>query len=148
MELLEFVAAVPNFSGLSHPDRILHFGWYLHSHKNKERFTQADIRHCCDALPMEEPNLSDGRAIRYSPFSALIGSDGGIRLQQRLDNSQNPVLVMGDSKTETRLLLGHRLSQDVAGDLKDPWDRWGLSLSSVRGIWCSETVRARNFQHL
>ncbi len=79
-----------------------------------------------------EANLFDGRTIRYTPFSALIGSDGGIRVQQRLDNSQEPVLLMGDSKTEARLLLGHRLSEDVASD---PWDRWGLSFRDFSDGW-------------
>ena len=79
-----------------------------------------------------ETNLYDGRPIHYSPFSALIGSDGGIRMQQRLDNSQEPVLVMGDSKTETRLLLGHRQGGDLASD---PWDRWGLSFRDLSDGW-------------
>jgi hypothetical protein len=29
MTIKEFVALVPGFAGLQHPDKILHFGWYL-----------------------------------------------------------------------------------------------------------------------
>ena len=44
MELNEFVAQVPNFADFNHPDKIIHFAWFLHVHKGKERFTQAAIR--------------------------------------------------------------------------------------------------------
>ncbi len=85
--------------------------------------------------PSDMPLAYDGRPIRYNPFSALIASDGRIRIQQRLDNSQKPVLVMGDSKTEARLLLGHRVSEDVVSDSADPWDRWGLSFRDISEGW-------------
>jgi len=67
-----------------------------------------------------------GRQVVESPFTALIGSDGGIRIREGLDPSQNPVLAMGDSAGENRLLLGHWLRGDVAGNYKDPWDKWSL----------------------
>jgi hypothetical protein len=56
-------------------------------------------------------------------------------MQQRLDSSQNPVLVMGDSKTENRLLLGHWLREDVAGDSNDPWDKWSLVFRDPSQGW-------------
>jgi hypothetical protein len=62
----------------------------------------------------------------FAPFTALLGSDGRIRIQQRLDSSQRPVLTMGDAASETRLLLGHWLTTDMPGDDKDPWDKWSL----------------------
>ena len=46
---------------------------------------------------MEASQLSGKRPLAYSPFSELIGSDGKVRLRQRLDVSEYPVLAMGDS---------------------------------------------------
>src|SRR5208282_6671168 len=54
-----------------------------------------------------ERQVASSTAASSSPFTAMIGSDGGIRIQQRLDGSQNPVLMMGDSASENRLMLGH-----------------------------------------
>lgn len=75
----------------------------------------------------QRPGMSNGS---YSPFFELLGSDGKSRIQQRLDGSENPVLTMGDSRTEERLLLGHWLRGDVAGKGEDPWDKWSLVFRS------------------
>ncbi len=74
----------------------------------------------------EASQLSGGQPSAYSPFSALIGSDGKARLRQVLDSAQNPTLAMGDSKSENRLLLGHWDSRNSGGSEADPWDRWSL----------------------
>jgi len=58
MELKEFVALVPNFPALSQPEQILHFGWYIHVHRDKQRFDQAGIRACYEELSMAVPNMS------------------------------------------------------------------------------------------
>ena len=64
----------------------------------------------------------------FAPYTALLGSDGRVRIQQRLDGSQSPVLTMGDAATENRLLLGHWSTSDMPmpGDDRDPWDKWSL----------------------
>ncbi len=78
MEVLEFVGLVPNFSGLSHPEKVKHFGWYLHAHKNKERFNQGDIRTCYVGAHMEPPNISKEfeRLIARSPRQILRDAQG------------------------------------------------------------------------
>lgn len=84
----------------------------------------------------ERDQTVDGKTAVYSPFLALVGSDGVNRLQERLDSLQNPTLTMGDSASETRLLLGHWKSSDVAGDDKDLWDKWSLVLRDPsQGGW-------------
>ena len=59
MELKAFTDLVPNFGSLKHPDKILHFGWYLHTHRAKEYFDQPEIRACYKGLSMQEPNFSE-----------------------------------------------------------------------------------------
>jgi hypothetical protein len=66
-----------------------------------------------------------GRLLGFKPYTALLGSDGKVRLQQLLDETQKPVLAMGDSQSEARLLLGHFLYNEPA-DLRDPCDKWSL----------------------
>lgn len=82
MELRDFVAVVPGFAELPHPDKIIHFGWYLHTHERKERFGQAQIRACYDTLNMDEPNLSllFKRLIAKRP-KVLLPDGSGFRLE-------------------------------------------------------------------
>jgi hypothetical protein len=75
----------------------------------------------------ERSQSADGQSLVYSPFLTFIGSDGGIRLQQRLDSSQFPLLMMGDSQSEDRLLLGRWFHGDVAGAHDDSRDNWSLT---------------------
>jgi hypothetical protein len=85
---------------------------------------------------VEPSQLEGGRPIAYSPFTALIGSDAKVRIRQGLDRSQNPVLAMGDSKTENRLLLGHWETRDVvSANEPDPWDKWSLVFRDPSHGW-------------
>ena len=82
MTVKEFVATVPGFSGLQHPDKILHFGWYIHTHGGKERFDQAAIRACYKGENLPEPNYSEQfkRLVERRP-KALLQDSGGYRLE-------------------------------------------------------------------
>lgn len=71
----------------------------------------------------------------FTPFTAILGPDGKIRIQERLDISQDPVLAMGDSNTEARLLLGHSLNGDMSGERNDPWDNWSLVFRDPSHGW-------------
>jgi hypothetical protein len=76
---------------------------------------------------VQASQLVTGRPVAFSPFSEFIGSEGKVRLAQRLDGAQNPVLAMGDSKGENRLLLGRWNSQDFVGTGEvDRWEKWSL----------------------
>src|SRR5216683_7357224 len=59
MELKEFVASVPGFASLGHPEKLLHFAWFLHSHGGKDSFVQSAIRACYKVFDMHEPNFSE-----------------------------------------------------------------------------------------
>lgn len=84
-----------------------------------------------------EPNQArGGRLASYSPFAELLGSEGEARLWQGLDGSQNPVVVMSDSKGADRLLLGHWRTSDVAGSKEpDSWGNWSLVFKDPSHGW-------------
>ena len=50
MTLEEFAQLVPGLSGMSHVEKIKHFGWFLQTQENRQRFTAADVRRCYDQL--------------------------------------------------------------------------------------------------
>lgn len=83
MELKAFTDLVPNFGSLQHPDKILHFGWYLHTHGGKEYFDQAAVRVCYKALSMHEPNYSEqfARLVERRP-KVLLKEASGYRLER------------------------------------------------------------------
>jgi hypothetical protein len=82
MTLAEFAAVVPGFVSLSSPDRIIHFGWWLHTHDTKERFDQAAIRGCYEALHLTPPNLSQ-EFTRLKEKKRMLKDGGGFRLEHK-----------------------------------------------------------------
>jgi hypothetical protein len=50
MTLEEFAQLVPGLSGMSHVDKIKHFGWFLQTHEDRARFTTSDVRRCYEQL--------------------------------------------------------------------------------------------------
>src|SRR3981081_1028671 len=102
MELPEVAAAVPGFAQLGHPDRILHFGWYIHAHKRKDRFDQVAIRACYREVGMEEPNFSE-------QFKRLIEKRPKVLLQDArgyyLEHSKHEAFNKNYGQHETTIAL-------------------------------------------
>ncbi len=123
MELNEFVAAVQGFSSLSHQDKILHFGWYLHVHLQRERFAQADIRSCFDGLSMRCPNLSQEftRLLEKRPRVLLNDSSG-----YRLESAVRQKLDQKYGQHETAIAVS-QLLRDLPGKIADEAERHFLS---------------------
>jgi hypothetical protein len=119
MELNEFVATVPGFAKLSHPERILHFGWYLHKHKLKATFSQADIRACYKDRHMEPPNLSDS-------FTRLVERKPKVLLQDKgaykLEHSTREKLEEKYGEHETTIAVSKML-RDLPGKVADEAER-------------------------
>ena len=119
MELKEFVAIVPGFAALSHPDKILHFGWFLHKHKQKPTFVQADIRACYNEQHIHPPNLSETfmRLLARKP-KVLLEEKGGYRLEhsmrQKLDEKYG--------EHETTIAVS-ALLRDLPGKIADEAQR-------------------------
>lgn len=79
MTLTDLVDSISNFAKWKHPQRMLLFGWFLHTFDSKPRFSQSDIRRCYETLNLEKPSsigpfltsLSDSK-----PKRLLSDSDG------------------------------------------------------------------------
>jgi hypothetical protein len=136
MQLQEFAAAVPGFAQLGHSDRILHFGWYIHTHRGKDRFDQAAIRACYRELRMDEPNLSE-------QFKRLIERRPKILLQDArgyyLEHSRHEALDKKYGQHETTIALS-KLLQDLPGTISDEAEK--LFLSEAITCYHSRAFRA------
>ncbi|MBI4269036.1 MAG: hypothetical protein HY615_01775 [Candidatus Rokubacteria bacterium] len=84
MELEEFRRQVPNFDGLSEPERIKHLVWYLHKHEARERVDVEAIRGCYTKLNYESRNLArDMTRLADRTPSELLKDATGYRLEAR-----------------------------------------------------------------
>jgi hypothetical protein len=119
MELNEFVALVPGFAALGHPDKILHFAWFLHKHKQKATFTQADIRACYVDRHMDPPNLSDS-------FTRLLAKKPKVMLPDKgafkLEHSTRHALDEKYGEHETTIAVSAML-RDLPGKIADEAQR-------------------------
>lgn len=136
MDLKEFVAAVPGFAGLSHPVKILHFGWFLHHHSARERFSQADVRGCYLKLNMQEPNFSDS-------FKRLVEKRPKVLLQDKfgykLEHKTFEQLETKYGTHETTIALSNLLKQ-LPGTISDKAEQ--LFLTEAITCYHSRAFRA------
>jgi hypothetical protein len=123
MELKEFCSAVPGFATLQHPDRILHFGWFLHTHRSKAHFDRAAIRGCYKELPMQEPNLSEQftRLMDKKPKVLLKDASG-----YKLEHSTRERLDKKYLDHETTIAVS-QMMKDLIGKVSDEAERLFLS---------------------
>jgi hypothetical protein len=124
MRLQDFTSMVTNFGALSHAEKIKHLGWYLHTHKNKERFDQADIRICYDELHYVRPtNVSAYfQQLQQRNPPELLKDARGYRLEGRTRQSL-------DSKYGQRpasVILEKSLA-DLPGKIPDEAERLFLT---------------------
>jgi hypothetical protein len=123
MTVKEFVAAVPGFAALQHPDKILHFGWYLHAHGGKERFDQAAIRACYRGEHLPEPNYSEQfkRLVEKRP-KVLLHDNGGYRLE----HAARAKLDEKYGEHETTIAVS-KLLKELSGKVADEAERLFLN---------------------
>ena len=123
MELREFVAAVPGFAQLGHPDRILHLGWYIHAHQGKDRFDQAAIRVFYRDLHMDGPNFSE-------QFKRLMEKRPKVLLQDArgyyLEHSKHERFNKDYGQHETTIALS-KLLKELPGKISDQAEKVFLS---------------------
>jgi len=84
MEINELVTLVPNFAGMSHPERIKILAWHVQSNGGQEYFGTSDIRRIYEFLHLEVPNVADSLAklaTRKPPV--LLKNRSGYRLEMR-----------------------------------------------------------------
>jgi hypothetical protein len=135
MEVQEFVALVPNFGGLSEPDKILHLGWYLHTERRQDRFDVPTMRKCFTDLHMEPPPRLARDMARLAERGTLLEDSSGYRLQlnarQALDRKYGgqPATVMVS-----------QMLKDLVGKIPDQAER--LFLSEALRCYRAEAFRA------
>lgn len=136
MTVKEFVAAVPNFAKLPHPEKILHFGWFLHTHGGKERFDQAAVRACYQDQHLPEPNYSEQfkRLLERRP-KVLLQDSGGYRLE----HSVRSKLDEKYGQHETTIALSKML-KELPGKISDQAEK--LFLSEAITCYHSRAFRA------
>jgi len=82
----EFTRRIGGFAGLSHPDKITLFAWYLHTDGQRERFDAAEIGSCYDGADLERPanlHLTMKQLTEKSP-PVLLRDSRGYRLESRI----------------------------------------------------------------
>lgn len=84
MELAEFASMVPGFDAMGDREKVRHFAWYLHSHRNMHVFATGDVRKCFEELRLVPPNVSL-HLIRMADTKqpSLIRSKGKYKLHRR-----------------------------------------------------------------
>lgn len=119
MTLKEFVAAVPGFAAMQHPNKIIHFGWYLHTHRGNEHFDQPAIRACYRELSLPEPNYSD-------QFKRLVERRPKVVLQDRgccrLEHTVRAELDEKYGQHESTIAVS-KLLADLPGKVADVAER-------------------------
>jgi hypothetical protein len=134
--LHEFVSVVENFASLRTPDKIIHFGWYLQSHGEQDRFDSKSIRSCYEKLSIEEPNLSQ-------EFTRLMDKKPKVLLKDgqgyRLEHSIRAKLDAKYGQHETTIALSQML-KDLPGKISDVSER--LFLSEVITCYHNRAFRA------
>jgi hypothetical protein len=84
VQLTDLKRTVPGFEGLSHPDRIKLFAWWLHTHGGRERVDPNSIRSCYDTLNYDA-GLNLGRDMaRLAERGELLKDGTGYRLEGRV----------------------------------------------------------------
>jgi len=123
MELKEFVALVPNFCALSQPEQLLHFGWYIHVHVEKQRFDYAAIRGCYEQLSMAVPNLSllFTRLLERTP-KVLLRDSGGFYLESEARKKLNEKYGLHETTIAVSKLL-----RELPGKISDSAGKLFLS---------------------
>ena len=119
MTLKEFIAAVPGFAGLQHSDKILHFGWFLHTYDEKERFDQSTIRACYKDQHLPEPNYSEQfkRLVERRPKILLQDASG-----YRLEHAQRAKFDEKYGEHETTIAVS-KLLKELPGKVADEAER-------------------------
>lgn len=120
MEIGDFVRHLQAFASKSHSEKIKLFGWFLHTHRGRDRFSAADLRRCYDDANLEVPgnvNRSVDALTEKSPADLLKDSKG-YRLSQQVRDQLDRTLGKSDT-----VLVVEKLLADLPGKIADDGER-------------------------
>jgi hypothetical protein len=72
MELADLVDQVSGFDTSTPREKIQIFAWFLHAHRNRDVFDNADIRACFAELHLADPNVVHHSVVRVSKLLAEL----------------------------------------------------------------------------
>jgi hypothetical protein len=86
MKLAEFVRSVPGYAEKTQTDQVKLLAWFLHTHRNVERFEPKHIRDCFDELHLAPPsNMSQCFAnLQGKKPAELLKDSKGYRFEARV----------------------------------------------------------------
>lgn len=120
MDANEFVQQIPDFSTENHPEKIKAFGWFLHTHARRDRFTAVDVRRCYDVAHFDPPadmNRFLASLTEKRP-PELLKDAQGYRLAQHVREKLNATLGKADV-----ILAVEKVLTDLLDQLGDPGER-------------------------
>src|SRR5262249_16596955 len=124
MNLEEFAQFVPGLSGMSHVEKIRHFGWLLLTHEKLERFGTTAIRRCYGQLHCALPgNLTQSlqQMVAKKPPD-LLKDKRGYRLENRVKEQLD-----GKYGRRQATIAIDAMLQDLPGKVSDEAERLFLS---------------------
>lgn len=137
MNLEEFAQLVPGLSGMSHVEKIRHFGWFLLTHDELERFGTADVRRCYEQLDCAPPgNLTQSlqQMVAKRPPD-LLKDKRGYRLENRVKEQLD-----GKYGQRQATIAVDAMLVDLVGKVSDEAER--LFLSEALTCFRSKAYRA------
>lgn len=147
MEIGDFVRQVPSFSTKSHSEKIALFGWFLHTHRAKQRFSANDIRGCYAEAHLVGPvnvNRSVGALTEKQPPD-LLRDAGGFRLSHALRESLDRAFGRAQS-----FVVVEQMLLDLPGKISDEGERLFLAETLVcyrNGAFRAAVVMAWNLTY-
>jgi hypothetical protein len=116
----EFVRQIPAFSSKNHPEKIKAFGWFLHTHRGRDRFTAAEIRGCYDAAHLDPPANANRflDSLTEKKPAELLKDAQGYRLAQHVREKLDQTLGKADV-----VLVVEKVLTDLHDQLADEGER-------------------------
>jgi hypothetical protein len=120
MNLEDFAQLVPGLLGMSHVEKIKHFGWFMLTQDQLTRFTTTDIRHCYEQLHYAPPgNISQQlqqMAAKKPPD--LLKDSRGFRLEVRVKEQLDGKYAQREATIAVDAML-----QGLPGKISDEAER-------------------------
>jgi hypothetical protein len=128
MDVNDFIRRIPAFASKNHPEKIKTFGWFLHTHASRDRFSAADIRHCYENAHLDQPaNMNrfvDSLAEKKPP--ELLKDARGYRLAQTVRERFDRELGKAES-----VVVVEKMLTDLPGKIADESERLFLAEALV-----------------
>jgi hypothetical protein len=145
MDLSEFTDQIENFNELAITEKISIIGYFLHAHRNCERFKAAEINVCFDALHIKRPANAGSQMTAMAQNARLLGNTSGFRLSNK---TRARVVAMLPSTAPPKQMLSQL--KNLEESLNDPQQQTFLHEANVcfiNGAYRAAIVMAWNLAY-